>query len=477
MLEKLIALIKKALWQEGEKNIPVTDKMTQQIDAWEDCYTDSASWVDGKKVVSLGIAKTICQTLSSQVLSEVEIKVEGNGEETSPRAKYLEEQIEKHLLPNLKQKIEKAMATGGMVFRPYINGADVNIDFCRQGEFVPIAFDDDGNMNDVAFEEQIIDGKYTYTRVERQSFDGESNLISNTAYVSKSSDLGNKIELKDVDAWKDIDDNVPLKYNKTMYGYYRVPIANNVDIDSPLGMSVFAPAINLIEKADRQFARLDWEYEGGQMAIDITEDAIIDGQMDDTTDRLYRQVESQDTYKVFNPSLRDTSLQSGLQEYKKNIEDAVGLSRGSISDPTSDVRTATEMRILKQRSYNTLKDNQTALENALIDLIDAMAFLSEEYHKVKGEYNITINWNDSVLEDYQTELNRHLQLMDAGIESRLEVRMWAMGEDEEVALEKLNQIDDGIEDIYSDLDNQPTDLDNPQGEGEQQGEQSTEGEE
>lgn len=464
MLEKLIALIKKALWQEGEKNLPVDDVMTSNIDLWESIYTDDAPWVDNDKVVSIGIAKTICQTLASQVLSEVEIKIEGNGEELSPRAQYLEEQIEKHLLPNLKQKIEKAMATGGMVFRPYINGNDVNIDFCRQGEFVPLGFDDDGKMIDVAFEEHIIDGKITYTRIERQSFDGETDLISNTAYQSKSSTLGNKIKLEDVDEWKDIDDDVLFNYDNTMYGYYKVPIANNVDMDSPLGISVFAPAINLIKKADHQFSRLDWEYEGGQMAIDITEDAIIDGQMDDTTDRLYRQVDSQDTYKVFNPSLRDTNFQSGLQEYKKNIEDTVGLSRGSISDPTSDVRTATEMRILKQRSYNTLKDNQTALEKALIDLIDAMAFLSQTYQGVDGEYNITINWNDSVLEDYQTELNRHLQLMDAGIESRVEVRMWAMGETKEVAIEKLNQIDDGIEDIYSDLDSQPTNLDEPQGE-------------
>ena len=450
MLEKLIALIKKALWNDGEDNIPVGEIMTSKIDLWESVYTDDAPWVDDDKVISIGIAKTICQTLASQVLSEAEIKVEGD----STKAEYLQDQIEKHLTPNLKEKIEKAMATGGMVFRPYINGSDIYIDFCRQGQFIPLGFDDDGNMNDVAFEEQRIDGRWTYTRIERQTFDGETDLISNRAYASKSSQLGNPIPLSDVDAWKNIDDEVPFEYDNTLYGFYKVPIANNVDIDSPLGMSVFAPALSLIKKADCQFSRLDWEYQGGQMAIDVTEDAIIDGQLDDTSERLYRQLDQQDTYKVFNPSLRDANFQSGLQEYKKNIEDAVGLSRGSISDPTSDVRTATEMRILKQRSYNTLKDNQIALEKALIDLIDAMAFLSEEYQGVSGDYNITINWNDSVLEDYQTELNRHLQLMDAGIESRLEVRMWAMGEDEEVALEKLNQIDDGLEDIYSDLDSQ-----------------------
>ena len=80
-----------------------------------------------------------------------------------------------------------------------------------------------------------------------------------------------------------------------------------------------------------------------------------------------------------------------------------------------------------------------------------MKYLAEKYFDVKGNSNLTLDWNDSVLEDYQTELDRHLELMNAGIESKLEVRMWAKGEDEETAQANLDKID-SLTDIYDDLD-------------------------
>lgn len=45
-------------------------------------------------------------------------------------------------------------------------------------------------------------------------------------------------------------------------------------MDSPLGISFFSDAKDLIQKADEQFGRLDWEYEGGQMAIDVDPTAL-----------------------------------------------------------------------------------------------------------------------------------------------------------------------------------------------------------
>ena len=43
---------------------------------------------------------------------------------------------------------------------------------------------------------------------------------------------------------------------------------------SPLGISIFSPATKLIRKADEQFSRLDWEYKGGQLAIDVDPTAV-----------------------------------------------------------------------------------------------------------------------------------------------------------------------------------------------------------
>jgi hypothetical protein len=108
-----------------------------------------------------------------------------------------------------------------------------------------------------------------------------------------------------------------------------------------------------------------WEFEGGELAIDVDRDALKiqeyqNGQhqtvLPTKQERLFRKVDlnSEETYNVFAPALRDDSLVHGLNIILMRIEDACGLSRGTISEQVSaDARTATEMRILKQRSYQT----------------------------------------------------------------------------------------------------------------------------
>ena len=51
-----------------------------------------------------------------------------------------------------------------------------------------------------------------------------------------------------------------------------MPFANTVDSTSPLGVSVYSRVVSLIEQADRQYSRLLWEFEGGELAVhaDIT---------------------------------------------------------------------------------------------------------------------------------------------------------------------------------------------------------------
>jgi len=448
-MNNLINLIKK------EYDTPVSDNMISNIEEWEDMYCDNPHW-ECESI--LGTPQTICQTLSSQILTEAKIEVTGESE----KAIFVREQIEKHLLPRLKEQLEKGMAVGGIVFRPYISNGGINIDFCRQGQFLILAFDDDGNVTDIAFGEQIQNGKVTYTRVERQTLDGDNVIIENKAYKGKGRNLGKEIPLSTVDKWADIDPKVVQEgIEGTCFGYYRTPLANNIDIDSPVGISIFSPAKALIKKVDEQFDRLDWEYEGGQLAVDVSEDAILPQseltdqiKVEQTKKRLYHKMDFQDidTWKAYNPSLRDSNYNDGLDNYLMRIEDKIGMERGALSKVDSVARTATEIITLKERRYHTLVDNQEALENALQDMFKAVSYLAEKYYDVEGGCKLVINWNDSILEDYQTELDRHQQRIDMGIEDKIEARMWAFGEDRKDAEKALENMD-ALTDIYNDLEN------------------------
>lgn len=481
MFRRLLDLIKQALRKmvaykdisETVENVnvyTVSDAMTDSLDTWKSVYKDKSKWLsDEEGVYSLGLGKQICEAMQIQVLAEMESSVSTPGDiendddpemNTNTRARYLNNIYNKHLIDKLPNNLEKGMALGGVVIKPYVDKNTIYFDFTYQGDFYPITFDDNGNMTDVAFIDQFISGGRIFTKVERQTFAEDKMVIENKAFVAEivnaddgqKQDLGMEVTLDSIVRWSSIEPQVTIEnIDRPLFGYYRVPIANNVDMNSPMGISIFSPALHMIQRADEQFSRLDWEYNGGQMAIDVDPSAInyttnyfkTGPVMDTFKKRLYRGIDvgTDQTYNAFAPSLRDTSYLQGLNKYLARIEDLVGIARGTISDVTLDVRTATEIKILRQRTYITVSANQKSLDKALKDAVYAADILCSIYGMApEGEYTVNIDWKDNILTDTETELTQKISLVQADILSKAEVRAWYTDEDIETAQKMIDQI-------------------------------------
>jgi A118 family predicted phage portal protein len=125
------------------------------------------------------------------------------------------------------------------------------------------------------------------------------------------------------------------------------------------------------------------------------------------------------------------------------IEDQCCLSRGTLSDPNDIARTATEMKIMKQRSYATVSDIQEALGDALNDLVYAMYCLSTLYELAPdGEYETSFTWDDSIITDADTEREVDRQDVRDGFMLPYEYRMKWYGEDEKTAKKKLAELEE-----------------------------------
>lgn len=489
MIKKLLRLIQQAIdkmlgYTSITKAIDIEEttvstSMSDAFTLWKQMYKDQSPWLDEDKgIYSLGLAKQICNSFQQQMLSELETRITDPGmdedvdedksnqpEEITTRAQFLNDAYKKKLIKKLPQAVEKALALGGMIIKPYISNNKIYFDFSFQGDFLPIAFDDDGNITDIAFYDQFVSGEYVYTKVERQTFSQTENkiVIENKAFKAKlaqsddneEQELGKEIPLTDVDRWVTISQEPVTIENvdKPLYGFFKVPIANNIDFDSPLGISLFSPAVGIIERADNQFSRLDWEYEGGQLAVDVDPTAVTYStnyygtqmELDQCKNRLYRKLDlgSDETYNQWAPSLRDNNYIQGLNNYKCIIEDVIGLARGTISDPNSDAKTATEIKLMKQRTYITVTAMQEALESAILDTVSAMNVFVDLYGLfADGDYETKIDWKDSILTDTDTELEQKLTMEQAGILSKAEVRAWYTGESittAQLAIDKMQQ--------------------------------------
>ena len=289
------------------------------------------------------------------------------------------------------------------------------------------------------------------------AFESTDMSLANSNNIKSASHLGKQISLKSVPEWANLQPTTVIEdVDRLLFAYFRMPEANTVDPYSPLGVSGYSRVIQLIKDADMQYSRLLWEFEGGEMAIDVDRDALQ--YMEDKSDgmghsvipqkqqRLFRKVDlnTEDTYNVFAPALRDSSLINGLNTIFMRIEDATGLSRGTISDVNQqEAKTATELKILKQRSYATNSDIQMALQDTLEDAVYVMDVYCTLYNVTPpGEYEVSFEWDDSIIVDSESELSKRITLMQNGLASKLETRMWYFGETENQARQALQQIDE-----------------------------------
>lgn len=470
---------------------------TEEVEVENPEYVPPTSDMFGN-IITSGQPKTIVQ---ENVLGPTE------------RAEFMNKEYQDKLLTKIRPQLELGIAKGSLIIKPYVvktvsqdisgiendptqpsvDQYEIEYDFVQADGFFPLAFDGAGKLTEAAFVQTKTDKNTVYTRLEHHQLKGNSVNILNRAFKSTNTsqrdqissgeaDLGKEIKLTEVPEWKDLPPKATIKnVNRLLFGYFKMPEANTVDPHSPLGVSGYSRAKTLIREADKQYSRLLWEYEGGEMAIDIDRDALQfaedkDGNvhqvMGHTQQRLYRTIDlgESDTYNPYAPSLRDTSYINGLNNILMRIEDVCALSRGTLSEVASEARTATELKILKQRSYSANAEIQKVLETTLRDVIYTMDVYCTLYNIVGdapknpdgsinpnsiGGYDVSFEWDDSILTDVDEELNKRLTLMQSGICSELEIRKWYFGETERQAREALQKVKDTLqENAETEMSNQ-----------------------
>lgn len=441
VLQKLIS--KSNVKEKLHIDVAVSDKMSDAISLWAAIYEDRAPWISGT-VQSMNLGSSIASEVARLVT--IEMKSEING---SARADYLQEQYQV-VLDNLRTFCEYGCAKGGIAFKPYIDGDTIAVDAVHADRFFPTKFDSAGNITGAVFVERITKGKKYYTRFEQAEMTGGGYQITNKAYESEvESMIGREISLDSVDEWVDIEPEALIQnVGKPLFAYFKVAQANTIDANSPLGASVYARAANQIEEADKQYSRMLWEFEGGELAVDaddtlFREPGTNNLKLPKGKERLFRAhkigvSDPQKAIQVFSPELRDQSIINGLNKILQRVEFNSGLAYGTISDPQNVDKTAEEIKASKQRSYANVADNQKSLEAALKQLVYAMDVWATIGNLApKGSYEISFEWDDSIVTDIDTEYMRRLQLVQAGILKPEKLYAWYFGMTEEQALEEL----------------------------------------
>lgn len=444
---KMLLMIQKAL-QHTTIDWRLSSEMANQIDLWTRMFENRAPWLS-KTVESAGLSAAIASEVARLITLELVTEVSG-----SARATYINDAYQK-TVKKLRQYVEYGCAKGGLIFKPYYTHDGIDVQMLQADSFFPVTFDGSGAISQCIFLEQFRIGNKIYSRIEMHTLQGTKLIIENHVFVSTNDfSLGSEIPITSVKRWRDIAQSLVVDgVTRLPFGYFKFPLANTRDSDSPLGVSVYSRAIGLIREADRRYSQINWEYEAKEAAVHAATSMMRYNPDTDKfeypggKDRLYRTVEvnsgatEKPLLEEYSPDIRDASLYNGWNQQMRMIEFNCGLAYGTLSDPNNVDKTAEEIRSSKQRSYQMISDAQGALQNALEDLIEAIDFYCTLYDLAPaGRYATSFKWDDSIITDTNAIVDTNIKLTQASLRSKLRAIMEINRCSEEDAQLELDRI-------------------------------------
>lgn len=451
-------------------NNTISPKMIEALRSWKKAYMNESPWLN-KDVDGLELPSTIASEIARLVTVESIVDITG-----SPKADYVSQSLEV-FRKSKKSIVEYACAIGGMYFKPYLKGTKVMIDYVYQDEVIPFMFDGNGEVTGAVFPTFIFKDKCRYTRLEIHTFNENQYTIENKAFKSKEKfiddlfvgNLGNEVALDEIEEWENLDEKLIINgVERPFFSYFKIPLANNIDRKSPIGISVYARAMNDIKKADVQYSRIDWEFESKETAIELDEtylsqDVYGNVKLPKGKERMFRtysgdSISADKLFEHYSPEIRDQSFIQGLNKYLQQVEFKCGLAYGTISDPQQVDKTAEEIRSSKQRSYQLVHDIQGSLETSLKNLIISIDEMIEANGIFStGDINVAFTWDDSIVIDADKEKQQDIQDINTGVLNKYEYRMKWYGEDEKTAKAKIAEMNSqrpGITSSFKDIGNE-----------------------
>lgn len=455
----------------------VADDTYKHVDAWLAWYQNyfrefHRYWIyDGiqskkQERFRLGMAKKVCEDWANLLLNEkVSIKA-------GAFDKRLQEILEfNNFSVRANQLIEITFALGTGAFVEYLDPDDNKIiDYIRANMIYPLSWDN-GDITECAFGSvRAVDEKERiYLMICRKGImeEGEDAGLYYIENKYLDADTGDEVDLPE-----DIEEIIPTGYDKPNFQIIQPNICNNVDLDSPMGISVFANAIDQVKGCDLIYDSYMNEYILGRKRILVPYSAgkmqmQKDGNMDpvfDPNDTVYFTLPGD---KDSDLKLTEVDMSIRAQEHETGINKALdlmalkcGMGTGRYKFESGGVKTATEVISDKSDLYQNLQRNKIPVNAAIVAMVRCLYFLETG----RDDIEVNIDFDDSVIEDENTTIDRNVKLIHAGLRSKLTAIMEIEKCSEADAKKELERIAEDNQITGQDIDWTGRDKDEPESE-------------
>jgi len=226
-------------------------------------------------------------------------------------------------------------------------------------------------------------------------------------------------------------------------------IVNNICPDSPLGISIFANAIDILEGIDLVYDSYQNEYRLGKKRIivpltmakiEMEQQGDILPVFDDNDTEFYAMSTADpDNFSIseINMDIRADAHETGLQRNIDLLSDLCGFGSGKYTYQSGRVKTATQIVSEQSDLFRNLKKHELVAEKVIKDLVSAVLYLLGE----NPEIEVIVNFDDAIIEDNESVASRALLEVQNNIIDAAEYlcRVYKMPRD--MAEEKIKGMD------------------------------------
>lgn len=421
-------------------------------------YTGPSSFVRRKRK-SLGMAKKLAEDMADLLFNE-RVNITVSDPRTHDFVKGVLKQNAFFVLANDYQ--ERKAYTGTVAYIPHIRRMEIDsagypltgeigIDYVSAHNIFPVSWSN-GRVTECIFAFPRTFQLKKYVQLQRHRPIGGQYVIENTILESMSGSL-EWIELHQ-DQWKSIPpfsnlaERMETGSDRPQYVIDRLNIVNNADLDesNPMGVAIFANSIDVLKDLDIVFDSYSNEFELGRKRIFVAPEMTIQkngAPAFDPEDTVFYTLPEDYSDKDDKGLIHEVDLALRTEEHSKAINDGLnylalkcgfGSGRYKFEVNKGQVKTATEVISENSDLYRMVKKHELILEDVLRELVKIIIRLGKVLNYPLDETaDICIQFDDSIIEDKNTERERDRADVAMGAMQLWEYRMKWYHENEAAA--------------------------------------------
>lgn len=410
-----------------------------------------------KEILTMNMPKKVCEDMAKLLWTEkTQIQLKRK-KDTIKLWSILDNKVN-NFTTNFPIFIEQVTGLGNGALIEYKDNGVTTIDYVTGDLVIPYKYTNSyvyglitvSRYSEIEDAETNKEKTFYYTHITYHEHENGKYKRKHELYKSENdNELGNEINFNEI--YPDIEKEDEIETDVPYFQVLKPNLANNLDMSSPLGISIFANSIDRFKAIDLKYDSFSREFVLGKKRILVDNTTLKakaipneNGKIDyvqqfDANDEVYVAVEGMEKQpaKEIDFTLRTKDHIDAINAELNWLSSNVGLGENYYKFDGVSVKTATEVISENSKAFRTRTRHLINVNDVVYDLVRAICHIEGI-----DASDIVITPDDSIITDKNAEKTLALMEVQQGLKSKKSYLIKFEGMTEQQAQEELDKINE-----------------------------------